>query len=149
MDGDCRVYIFDIDGVLLYPDNSIRNIGINALKWALDHGRVYIVSGRSRRDVGVVYKLLKSVGVQVNHLSGIYMREPGDYRGELAVKLDYIMGVLSSEGCILEVHDDNTSVLNSVRRIVRGGVILHYNEYCEPLYGESTIPVCSSLWKSY
>ncbi|MEB3774533.1 MAG: hypothetical protein GSR86_06390 [Desulfurococcales archaeon] len=141
---DCMVFVFDIDGVLLDREGeSIRSIGVEALRWAVEHGAVYIISGRSSRDKGFILDLLKSVEVRVGGIEDVLMRVPGDRRGEVDVKREYLLEVLSREGCILEVHDDNPRVLDASRRIVKGGLVLHYDNTCEAIYGRSIIPACS------
>ncbi len=138
---DCHVYIFDVDGVLVYPWGEPRPLGFKALSWALADGAVYIVSGRPARERGLLTRLLRSISVKPGLIAGYYLRQdPGI--GEVEHKLSSVQDILSTEGCILEVHDDNPRVLDSLRRLVTGGLILHYNDNCEAVYGSTRIPYC-------
>ncbi|MCE4603272.1 MAG: hypothetical protein F7B18_08830, partial [Desulfurococcales archaeon] len=105
-------------------------------------GRVYILSGRPPRDRGKVLNVLGDLGL-IHLVEDVVLgRERGvpeeEYKYEMALE------ILSTEGCILEVHDDNPRVLDRLSRLARGALVLHYNGYCTPIKGSTTIRICSN-----
>ncbi len=136
----CPVYIFDFDGVLIDSEGEPRRVGVEALRQAAGMGRVYILSGRPPRDRGKVLGVLRSLGVLAVVEDVILGRGRGVPEEEY--KYERALEILSTEGCILEVHDDNPRVLDRLSRLARGGLVLHYNGYCTPVRGHTTIQVC-------
>lgn len=135
----CRVIVFDFDGVL-YREGDVRGLGIALVAEALSRGfRVYIVSGRRVRDLPLVKSILREAGVPPGRLSGIMLRDRGS---EAWFKLSAYSSIVDSEGCILEIHDDNAEALWPARRIVSGGLVLHYNGYCSVIYGSTVFEAC-------
>lgn len=141
---ECRVAVFDIDGVLLESDGfggyRVRMLGVMALRELLSLGyRVYVVTGRPASRRGETLEQLAEAGVTAARLSGIYFDEWGV--GEIAAKLRWVEHIMSKEGCIGEYHDDNPSVLEAVGRRARS-LILHYSWGCEALRGHSASRAC-------
>ena len=135
----CLVFVFDFDGVLARGDEP-RELGVRFLAKAVKlGGRVYIVSGRRPRDRGVIRTILKEAGIGLNRLRGLYLREAGS---EEAFKLEVYREIYDREGCIGEIHDDNPEALWPARKLVDHGLILHYDDYCEVLYGYSILDSC-------
>jgi len=136
---ECDVIVFDFDGVL-YDGESARRLGVGLLKRALEQGyRVYIVSGRHRRDLPIIRRVREGSGVGIGRLASILLRDRGS---ETGFKLEAYTRVLDLESCILEIHDDNPDALWPARRMVTGGLILHHNEECSVLYGSSIFEEC-------
>ncbi len=140
---DCNVLVFDFDGVIvepvsLYewdPSNIVpRPLGLTLLTRALDVGVVYIVSGRSISWENYLKKFLKENGISIRNIHFCLRESP---LGELDHKLKCSLSLLEREGCILEWHDDNRYVLDSIRKRVCGGLVLHYSDKCEIIYGKS------------
>ena len=137
---ECMVFVFDYDGVLSV-EGEPRRLGVRLLLEALDlDGRVYIVSGRPRYERDVIVRFLREQGVSPSRVRGIILRGRGS---EEYHKLEAYRVVADREGCLGEIHDDNPEALWPARRIVARGLILHYDEYCEPLHGHSILPSCT------
>lgn len=136
----CTVYVFDFDGVVVDYEGEPRWVGVEALRQAAERGIVYIVSGRPARDRGKVLRILKDLGLD-GLVHGVIL---GRRRGEPEEEYKYerALELLSSEGCILEIHDDNPRVLDRLSGIPRGGLILHYDNNCTPVKGRTSLPAC-------
>lgn len=131
--------VFDFDGVL-YDDDGARRLGVVLLRKALEDGyRVYIVSGRRRRDLPIIRSVLEENGIGIRRLASILLRDRGS---ETGFKLEAYTRVLDLEHCILEIHDDNPEALWPARRMVTGALVLHHNEECSVLYGSSVFDEC-------
>jgi len=136
---ECDVIVFDFDGVL-YSGEGARRLGVELLRKALEDGyRVYIVSGRRRRDLPIIRSVLEESGIGIRRLAGILLRDRGS---ETGFKLEAYTRVLDLESCILEIHDDNPEALWPARRMVTRGLVLHHNEECSVLYGSSVFEEC-------
>ncbi|MCE4601300.1 MAG: HAD family hydrolase [Desulfurococcales archaeon] len=135
----CPVFVFDFDGVIV-SEGGLRTRGVEALGEALEMGgRVYIVSGRRPSNRGYIGGILREAGFSVARLGGLYLRESGS---EESFKLETYIRIRDLEGCIGEIHDDNPEALWPARRLVEHGLILHYDEYCEAIYGYSILRSC-------
>lgn len=136
---DC-VFVFDFDGVIYDPvSGEPRSVGVEALREAARLGRVYIVTGRSERDMRVIREVLGEAGVRVP----VIARPPGIVGDEVSVKLELWSRLLAVEECILEVHDDNEDVLSAARRRAIGALVLHHGDRCWSIRGRSLIRACN------
>ena len=136
---ECMVFVFDYDGVLSL-EGGPRRLGVRLLLEALAlNGRVYIVSGRPSHEASIITGLLREQGIPASRIRGILLRGRGS---EVHHKLEAYREVESREGCLGEIHDDNPEALWPARRIVERGLILHYDEFCEPIHGYSILPSC-------
>ncbi len=139
---ECDVYVFDYDGVLVYAGTGEpRRVGIDALLEATRIGVAYLVSGRPTHERSIILATLRDAGVPVSKLGGVVLRSRGS---EAWHKLEAYMTIRDREGCIGEIHDDNPEVLYPARRLVERGLILHYDDHCEPLHGYSLLSPCKS-----
>ena len=137
---ECTVAVFDVDGVLLSNQDSARPVGVKSLLFLLDAGyRVYIHSGRSRREAGSLRRALREAGIPLSRVAGLLLRDRPV--PEVDWKLYSAGLVVDREGCIGEAHDDNPYVLAALRRTVITGV-LHEGSSCLVLYGSSIVPWC-------
>jgi len=141
----CPVAVFDVDGVLVEGDPWLgvrpRRLGVAVLSELLWKGfRVYIVTGRPASRRGETLAHLREAGVPVERLAGLLTDSWGV--GEVASKLRNVELVLSREGCIGEVHDDNPSVLEAVGRRAEA-LVLHGPWGCETVKGQSSSSACS------
>ncbi|MCE4599498.1 MAG: hypothetical protein F7C81_04800 [Desulfurococcales archaeon] len=144
LENGCSVIVFDVDGVLMDESGSTpRSKGLELLAEAVAGYRVYIVTGRSEAERGVIVELLRNSGIRVGDLAGILMRPRGDKSSEVALKVRLLNRVIDVEGCILELHDNNPRVLDAARKLVRGALVLHYNDGCETLKGRSVLGKCT------
>jgi hypothetical protein len=136
---ECMVFVFDYDGVIV-SEGEPRSLGVEALREALSiGGRVYLVTGRRERNVHAIRSLLRSLAIPHQRIAGVITRGKGS---EVSHKLEAYREISDHEGCIGEIHDDNPEALWPARRLVSRGLILHYDNYCEAIYGYSMLRAC-------
>ncbi len=142
MELECDVFVFDFDGVIVRDDGSLRPLGVKLLKEALDHGVVYIYSGRPKEDLDVIIDALAEAGgIPRRRLAGILLRRGS--LGELEAKRRHLDFIIRREGCIGEVHDDNEAALWLAWEVVAPrALVLHGNDWCRPIKGISVLEPC-------
>lgn len=138
----CDVFVFDLDGVLIMPSEEgvkPRRLGISLLNLAIEVGVAYIFSGRPRSERGEILLHLREGGANVGGVKALLLK-PRPGIGEIPWKLEAFEEILSTEGCVGEVHDDNPYVLSALRRRVDYGLVLHYDsDSYEVVYGYSRL----------
>jgi len=132
-----EVYVFDIDGVLLYAGSSLiyrlgtleplshpsmnskfsrrvtpRDLGIKLLMDRSVKGRVILVTGRPERKRGLTIAQLKELGVY-KHIDALLMRRDDDCRPEWEVKPELLEAFVDNPYSVLEIHEDNERVLKA------------------------------------
>jgi len=131
------VYVFDIDGVLLYMWSSFihrlgksehwsppsmnpecsgrvtpRDLGIKLLMDRSVKGRVILVTGRPERKRRNTVAQLKELGVY-KHVDALLMRRDDDRRPEWEVKPELLEAFVDDPYSVLEIHEDNERVLKA------------------------------------
>ncbi len=161
--GSARVYVFDVDGVLLDVSERLRvarerarsrnqfwetffspqlleldkprRVGIDLLLDRARKGLIAIVSGRPRKLLSHTIKQLTHLcGIPAEAIWRIELRDEGDRRPSHVVKLEKVLGIAYEGFSIEEVHDDDEQYLHALRRYLpKARLYLHRGEAYEVL----------------
>ncbi|RLG76564.1 MAG: hypothetical protein DRO12_04225 [Thermoprotei archaeon] len=158
-----RVYVFDIDGVILDVRERLRyakelsrtlntdfmqvflseelllfdkprRVGLELLKERMSRGRIALITGRPRRLHQATVEQLRSVGIDVSKIWRIFMRSNNDRRPAPLVKLDFLDYIESVGGCIAEVHDNEEDLLKLVKSMFPGAKLYLHEDDSYRLY---------------
>ncbi|HDJ83653.1 MAG TPA: hypothetical protein ENG44_01485 [Desulfurococcaceae archaeon] len=161
-----KVYVFDIDGVLVDVSERLRrakelsegsrelfwkyffskelieldkprDIGIRLLIDRLKMGLVAIVTGRPKSLYYITLKQLKAINIPIEQIWRIEMRRDGDYRKSYIVKLERILNIVYEGYEIAEIHDDEEELLYRARiYLPKTRLYLHKNDSVIELFSK-------------